>query len=57
MLIDLGGWRTLHRLWFIFPRALRDAVYDWVALNRYKWFRGSAEVPIADAGRGARFLP
>ncbi len=57
ILIDLGGWRTLHRLWFIFPRALRDAVYDWVALNRYKWFGKREVCRLPTQEERARFLP
>ena len=34
----LGGfWLLLYPLKFI-PKKIRDAVYDWVARNRYKWF-------------------
>lgn len=32
-----GGWRLLPAL-FVFPRVIRDIVYDWIAKNRYKWF-------------------
>ena len=31
-------WPVLGRLLRILPRALRDAVYDFVARNRYRWF-------------------
>jgi predicted DCC family thiol-disulfide oxidoreductase YuxK len=57
ILIDLGGWRTLHRLWFVFPRMLRDAVYDWVARNRYRWFgkREACRMPAQEEQE--RFLP
>ncbi|WP_020617495.1 thiol-disulfide oxidoreductase DCC family protein [Paenibacillus daejeonensis] len=35
---QLGGlWRLCGLLLFI-PRGLRDAVYDWIASNRYRWF-------------------
>jgi predicted DCC family thiol-disulfide oxidoreductase YuxK len=36
--------RSLSGLWpifygfIIFPKFLRDAVYNWIAKNRYKWF-------------------
>lgn len=30
-------WILLYPL-LALPRALRDAVYDWVAANRYRWF-------------------
>lgn len=32
-----GGWPLLAVLQLI-PAALRDAVYDWIARNRYRWF-------------------
>ena len=35
----LGGWyRPLARLGQVFPRFLRDGVYDIIARNRYRWF-------------------
>ena len=50
ILRDLGGgWRLL---WagIIVPRPLRDAVYRWVARNRYRWFgrREACMVPTPD---------
>jgi predicted DCC family thiol-disulfide oxidoreductase YuxK len=39
---DLGGvWQLLYAL-IIVPRPIRDAVYRWVARNRY-WFFGKQE--------------
>ena len=32
-----GGW-SLLTAFRIVPRFLRDAVYDWIARNRYRWF-------------------
>ena len=32
-----GGWALLY-LFKVLPRPLRDAVYNWVARNRYHWF-------------------
>lgn len=35
----LGGlWAPLARSLFIFPAFLRDWVYDFIAVNRYRWF-------------------
>ncbi|MTB49396.1 thiol-disulfide oxidoreductase DCC family protein [Lewinella sp. W8] len=35
----LGGvWTPLSTALKIFPRGLRDAVYNWIAANRYRWF-------------------
>ena len=36
-----GAWRLL-RVFAAIPRPLRDAVYRWIARNRYRWF-GKAE--------------
>ncbi len=34
----LGGlWKLFYAL-KIFPRFLRDAIYNWIARNRYRWF-------------------
>ncbi|UII32500.1 thiol-disulfide oxidoreductase DCC family protein [Fulvivirga ulvae] len=32
-----GGWKLLY-IFKILPRFIRDAVYDLIAANRYKWF-------------------
>lgn len=32
-----GLWKFLY-IFMIVPRSIRDAVYDFVAKNRYKWF-------------------
>ncbi|RYY39338.1 MAG: thiol-disulfide oxidoreductase DCC family protein [Chitinophagaceae bacterium] len=44
------------RLGWLLPRALRDAVYNWVARNRYKWFgrRDACMIPTPDVR--SRFL-
>ncbi|QJE96735.1 thiol-disulfide oxidoreductase DCC family protein [Luteolibacter luteus] len=35
----LGGiWAVLARMARIFPRVLRDAVYDFIAARRHRWF-------------------
>jgi predicted DCC family thiol-disulfide oxidoreductase YuxK len=34
----LGGWWSFTRVSRLIPRAIRDAVYDVIARNRYKWF-------------------
>lgn len=33
-----GGWHILAFLLALVPRFLRDAVYKWIARNRYKFF-------------------
>jgi predicted DCC family thiol-disulfide oxidoreductase YuxK len=32
-----GGWKLLY-IFKLVPRPLRDAVYTWIAKNRYKWW-------------------
>lgn len=32
-----GGWRLLYAF-IVVPAFIRDAVYNWIARNRYKWF-------------------
>ena len=32
-----GGW-PLMKIFLIFPRPIRDAVYNYIGKNRYKWF-------------------
>ncbi|MBK8499719.1 MAG: DUF393 domain-containing protein [Flavobacteriales bacterium] len=56
ILIDLGGWRVLHRGWFIFPRTFRDFVYDWIARNRYRWFGKHETCRIPTPAERSRFL-
>ena len=38
MLKHLGGGWSLLYAFIIIPRFIRDAVYNWIAKNRYKWF-------------------
>ena len=56
MLRDLGGLWALLFGFIIVPRVIRDAVYDMVARNRYRWFgrRESCMVPTAELQ--AKFL-
>jgi predicted DCC family thiol-disulfide oxidoreductase YuxK len=39
---ELPFWRWAYALHFI-PLTIRDAIYDWIARNRYRWF-GRREV-------------
>lgn len=53
---QLGGFWSVFYAFRIVPRAIRNAVYDWVARNRYQWFgkRESCMIPTPDLK--ARFL-
>ena len=54
--------RRLSGLWPIFyaliiiPRFFRDAVYRWIARNRYDWFGRKETCPIPTPEERARFL-
>jgi len=51
-----GAWRWLGALKIV-PRSWRDAIYDLVARNRYRWFgrRTACRIPSDDLRQ--RFLP
>lgn len=38
VLIDLGGVYRVLALGFLLPSGVRNALYNWVAKNRYAWF-------------------
>jgi predicted DCC family thiol-disulfide oxidoreductase YuxK len=55
--MQLGnGYALLAEVLVVIPEPLRDAVYSWIARNRYRWFgnRDSCRVPTFDVA--ARFL-
>ena len=53
-----GGWGTLAEILWIFPRALRDAVYNVVARVRYRVFGKREELcPVMPRELRARFDP
>jgi predicted DCC family thiol-disulfide oxidoreductase YuxK len=41
----------------VFPRALRDSVYDLIARNRYRWFGRHEACRRPTADESAWFLP
>jgi prepilin-type processing-associated H-X9-DG protein len=43
IIVSLGRFWKLGRLFYIIPRPVRDYIYDWVARNRFNWF-GRREV-------------
>ncbi len=52
----LGGiWHCL-RIFTIVPRPIRNAVYDFIAKNRYKWFGKKDECMVPTPEVRARFL-
>ena len=50
-----GGWSLLYAF-IIVPAFIRDAVYNWVAKNRYKWFGKREECMLPAPGIKERFL-
>jgi predicted DCC family thiol-disulfide oxidoreductase YuxK len=50
-----GLWRLLH-VCLLIPRPIRDAVYDWVARNRYRWFGKEEACRLPSPELRARFL-
>lgn len=52
----LGGWWYLLQMFFIIPRPLRNAVYDWIARNRYRWFGKKEECWLPTPELRVRFL-
>lgn len=53
----LGGtWGRLARLGQVVPRPIRDAIYRWVARNRYRWFGRQSACWLPTPELRARFL-
>jgi predicted DCC family thiol-disulfide oxidoreductase YuxK len=50
-----GAWRLLYSL-ILVPRFLRNAVYDFVAGNRYKWFGKKEACWVPSPALKAKFL-
>jgi predicted DCC family thiol-disulfide oxidoreductase YuxK len=55
-LAALGGIWKLSAVLRLIPRFLRDAIYDLVSRNRYRWF-GRLKACRAPVPGDARFLP
>jgi predicted DCC family thiol-disulfide oxidoreductase YuxK len=52
----LGGFWRLAEIFRLLPRFIRDAVYDWIARNRYKWFGKKDACMLPSPGLKERFL-
>jgi predicted DCC family thiol-disulfide oxidoreductase YuxK len=48
-------WKWTQLFW-IFPKFIRDAVYNFIAKNRYKWFGKREECMVPTAELKERFL-
>lgn len=53
---DLKGYRTLSSLLHVFPKGLRNLIYDLVARNRYKWYGKKDACMIPTPELQAKFL-
>ncbi len=53
---ELGGVYTLFGLFSILPKAVLNAVYDYVAKNRYKWYGQKASCTLPDIESKTKFL-
>jgi predicted DCC family thiol-disulfide oxidoreductase YuxK len=49
-----GAWRLLLVLWVV-PRPVRDALYNFVARNRYSWYGKSDSCMVPTPELSARF--
>ncbi|MGK0365999.1 MAG: putative DCC family thiol-disulfide oxidoreductase YuxK [Saprospiraceae bacterium] len=56
MSLEIGGLWTLFYVFKIIPKVLRDKIYDWVAVNRYKWFGEKESCWLPTPELQARFL-
>ncbi len=47
---NLGGLTSFAIIFWVFPKPIRDWVYDFIAKNRYKWFgkRDSCMIPTKE---------
>ena len=55
MFSQLKGWKGM-KLFFIIPRFIRDAIYNLIANNRYRWFGKKEECRIPTVELKERFL-
>lgn len=51
-----GAWPLLSHIAKVFPRRLRDVVYDWIARNRYRWMGKAEQCMLPTPQIKSRFL-
>jgi len=56
ILRSLGALWPLTCVFMVVPRMLRDAVYNWIARNRYAWFGRTAQCLLPTPEISSRFL-
>jgi predicted DCC family thiol-disulfide oxidoreductase YuxK len=52
----LGGTWSLLYIFIVIPSFIRDALYDFIAHNRYRWFGKRNECMLPTEDLKARFL-
>jgi predicted DCC family thiol-disulfide oxidoreductase YuxK len=52
----LPWWLQETRVLWVVPRPFRDAIYDFIARNRYKWFGKKESCMVPTAEQRERFL-
>ncbi len=52
----LGGFHSILYIFIIIPKSIRDAVYNYIAKNRYKWYGKMDSCMIPSANLKNRFL-
>lgn len=52
----LGGWWKIFQIFWIVPRFVRNAIYNLIAKNRYKWFGKKTECMMPSPELKERFL-
>jgi predicted DCC family thiol-disulfide oxidoreductase YuxK len=50
-----GGWSLLY-IFILVPPFIRDAIYKWIARNRYKWFGKRDSCRMPDEKTKSKFL-
>lgn len=55
MFLQLNGWKWIKIFWLV-PKFIRDAIYNLIAKNRYKWFGKKEECWVPTADLRERFL-
>jgi len=53
---DIGGWRSVLKILFVFPKFFRDWVYDKIAKRRYEWFGKNDSCELPDESTKTRVL-
>lgn len=56
ILKEFGGFWWLTQIGYVLPQTIRDAIYDIVAKNRYKWFGKKDSCMIPTPELKAKFL-